>query len=91
MIIVAASILSILTPNVIRTEFQHESHISQHFNSTPFADNHNWGANTAGLVLHWNLPAHAYLELGESYRFQGWQPGPKETTTVRAGFEWQLK
>jgi hypothetical protein len=91
MFIALCAICVTLMPNTIRTEYAHESHISQHFNSTPFADNHNWGVNLTGIIVHWDTPGHTYLELGESYRVQGWAPGPKETTTLRVGVQWQLK
>lgn len=87
MIIALCAVCQLLIPNTIRTEMAHESHVSQHFGPTPT----NYGENLTGVVLHWDTPAHGYVEIGESYRTGGWAPGPKETTTIRVGVQWQLK
>lgn len=87
MIIALCAICQFLLPNTIRTEFAHESHVSQHFCAEPT----NYGENLTGVIVHWDAPGHTYLELGESYRVGGWTPGPKETTTIRVGVQWQLK
>lgn len=87
MLLALCAICSLLEPTTIRTEFAHESHISQHFGANPT----NYGENLTGMVLRWDISGHGYIELGESYRNGGWAPGPRETTTIRIGVEWRLK
>lgn len=50
-----------LSPDSIRPEIEHMSHISQHFTSEPT----HYGANLATVMAHWDVRKIAYMEIGE--------------------------
>lgn len=73
-----------LLPDSVRPELEHLSHATQH---EPFTDHPtNYGAEIAGLMLHWDLP-HAYLEVGEGYSLDPRSEilGPREQFSARIG------
>jgi hypothetical protein len=86
----------VLAPDSVRPELEHLSHLTQH---EPFTDHPtDYGANTVNLIAHWDLPARAYLEVGEGYDLSRHYPqtrtagasdgeiiGPREEFTARFG------
>ena len=86
----------VLAPDSIRPEVEHMSHVSQHFTSDHTYYSGHYGANTAEIVAHWDLP-HAYIEVGEGIPLdKHWRAvgvegygeieGPRDQFIARAGF-----
>lgn len=87
---------SVLEPNVIKTEYTHISHISQHEPFTSHAT--SYGINAVGIIARWEYPQF-YFEIGEGLSTDpsrlngeacGSFYGPREQTTIRIGHEWRL-
>jgi hypothetical protein len=88
-----------LAPNTIRTDVEHLSHISQHFG----ADRTNYGAEMVGVTAQWRTKSGWFAEWGEHYNLgkgngPGWTDscaggicGPREVTTVSAGYIFEIK
>jgi hypothetical protein len=89
-----------LAPNTVRTDVSHMSHASQHFGP----NRTNFGAQMLNVTAQWKL-GHWFAEVGESYNVSsgmgtgtGWTYvcpggicGPREITTVSAGYIFQVK
>lgn len=82
-----AADFSFIIPNTVKVQAEHISSAAQHFGSNPS----NFGADLTEVVAHWNLPYHSYVELGQGYCLDGCVKEIKFTTTIRLGFQWQLK
>lgn len=84
-------------PDTVRPELTHMSHVTQHSPISHAADYH-FGSNTVGVILHWDTPLHAFIELGEAIsldkRFDhdgnaysyGEIMGPREQFIARIGY-----
>lgn len=85
-------------PNTVRTDVQHVSHLSQHFDGS----DHNYGAELLNVTAQWRF-GHWFAEVGESYNLspesrtdwidycRGGICGNREITTVSAGYVFQVK
>jgi hypothetical protein len=85
-----------LAPNSIRPEFEHLSHLTQHFHSDGYP---NYGADMVNVIAHWDI-AHAYIEVGEGINLDrhycdtnsiGEIQGPREQFTARIGYVFQVR
>lgn len=85
-----------LVPNSVRPEFEHLSHVTQHFQSN---SNPDYGANMMNLVAHWDVK-RAYVEVAEgadlnhhyaSSNSFGEIQGPREEFSARIGYVFQVK
>lgn len=92
-VIVAMAVLGLfqgcaIAPDYLKPEVAHTSHITQHepFTRTPT----NFGYSQVGAYVGWHLPAHGYLEIGDSYAIEPLD-GMHEVFNARAGFEVPLK
>lgn len=87
-----------LSPNTVRVQGEHMSHIGQHFGG----NQSHFGAEYAEVIARWQIHG-AYVDVGQGYNLSsgigvvagdacaGGICGPRELTTVAVGYEWRLK
>jgi hypothetical protein len=87
-----------LVPNSISPEFEHISHLTQHFG----AIRTNYGANIANITAEWDVGKRFYMTLAEGvdldrrYTVYGQQEhgeiiGPREEFTGRIGYKFTVR